>query len=494
MFGKKKFQKRTIGDMPSYKSYSDALHPARKRSFMKIFLILCCVFLVVFMSKYIVTFAKWAIDQITKGTVSVISNSLGQSMTGDEYGNINVMIVGYGGTGHAGSYLADSIMVASFNPKLDALTMLSIPRDLEVYDTGRWIRGRVNEVFSVWVGRNREFATGAALLSSMLENIMWIKINYYALVDFWGFKWLIDTLGGITIDVPESFVDTTYPTLDNGYMTVSFTSWVNQFDGEKALEYARSRHSTSDFARSLRQQLIIKAVMDKLIDKGVTNITKVKKLYADYTTMVQTNISLKEIMGMVKYMYNLNNIFSYGYTTECSELNYKYSTPACFLYTPDRSLFGGASVMIPDGSTPANVWFYDYTQKFASYVIHHQGYLIEHPKIAILNGIDKKFAKQTLRISDGFANQLAVKLKKYAFDISNVQNFTQPISWTTLYVVSTWKVDQTIKMLQTFVPIFHVEKDTSMVDPALLSWYDLVLVLGNDYIPYLTTNPFSYYK
>jgi len=95
--------------------------------------------------------------------------------------------------------------------------------------------------------------------------------------------------------------------------------------------------------------------MDKLIDKGVTNITKVKKLYADYTTMVQTNISLKEIMGMVKYMYNLNNIFSYGYTTECSELNYKYSTPACFLYTPDRSLFGGASVMIPDGSTPANV-------------------------------------------------------------------------------------------------------------------------------------------
>jgi len=58
-------------------------------------------------------------------------------MTGDEYGNINVMIVGYGGTGHAGSYLADSIMVASFNPKLDALTMLSIPRDLEVYDTGR---------------------------------------------------------------------------------------------------------------------------------------------------------------------------------------------------------------------------------------------------------------------------------------------------------------------------------------------------------------------
>lgn len=115
-------------------------------------------------------------------------------------------------------------MVASFNPKLKALTMISVPRDLEVYETGRGIRGRINEVFSVGVGRNRDFATGARLLSTMLENIMGLKIDYYALVDFGGFKSLIDTLGGITVTVPESFVDTTYPTLDNGYMTVSFTS------------------------------------------------------------------------------------------------------------------------------------------------------------------------------------------------------------------------------------------------------------------------------
>jgi anionic cell wall polymer biosynthesis LytR-Cps2A-Psr (LCP) family protein len=51
-----------------------------------------------------------------------------------------------------------------------------------------------------------------------------IKIPYYALVDFGGFKNLIDTLGGVTVDVPEAFSDSTYPTLDNGYMTVHFTS------------------------------------------------------------------------------------------------------------------------------------------------------------------------------------------------------------------------------------------------------------------------------
>ena len=57
----------------------------------------------------------------------------------------------------------------------------------------------------------------------MIEQIMGVKIHYYALLDFNGFKDMIDTLGGITVDVPESFVDSTYPTKDNGFMTVSFS-------------------------------------------------------------------------------------------------------------------------------------------------------------------------------------------------------------------------------------------------------------------------------
>ena len=128
---------------------------------------------------------------------------MGETMKTDEKGNINVMIVGYGGEGHAGSFLADSIMVASFNPKLGATTMISIPRDLYVYDTGYGIVGRINEVFSVGVGYHREYATGAKLLTGMLEQILGLKLDYYALVDFDGFQGLIDTLGGITVNAPE---------------------------------------------------------------------------------------------------------------------------------------------------------------------------------------------------------------------------------------------------------------------------------------------------
>jgi LCP family protein required for cell wall assembly len=105
---------------------------------------------------------------------------------------------------------------------------------------------------------------------------MGIKTPYYMLIDFEGFKNVIDTLGGITIDVPEAFVDYTYPKNERQIMTVRFDSGINIMSGERALQYARSRHSTSDFSRSLRQQLIVKGVLDKLIQNGLGNINKLK--------------------------------------------------------------------------------------------------------------------------------------------------------------------------------------------------------------------------
>lgn len=491
---KKRFVQRNIGEVKNYSSYKDMIQPRRSRWFSKVVFVVFCIFLAFFMGKYLISFAQFTIGQLTRGTVGVLSKSMGEEMKKDENWNINVLIVGYGGTGHAGSFLADSIMVASFNPQLGAVTMISIPRDLYVNEKQRGVIWRINEVFAVGVWRNRDFATGAKLLASTVEEILGIKIPYYALVDFGWFKHLIDTLGWISVNVPETFSDSTYPTPDNGYMTVHFDAWVQQMSGEKALQYARSRHSTSDFSRSLRQQLIIDAVIQKLKEQGIGNISKIKTLYNEYTKIVKTNISLKEILGIAKYMYKLQHMFSYGLTTECSNIVAKFSHPGCFLYTPPRELFGWASVMIPDGGSPWSVSFYEYTQKFGSYVAHNQQYQIENAKIIIMNGIDKTFAKQTLKKSEGFANQLAVKLKKYAFNILDTQNFIQPISGTTLYILSTGEVKNTIQSLKDFVPNIQLFQQKDQIGFEDLTGIDLVLVLWNDYITSLVQQPFNYYK
>lgn len=494
MWQKKKFQKKVIGEVQNYTSYTDIIKPRRKWSFAKVFFVIVCIFIAIFFAKYLITLAQSALSKIAEGTVHVVSNSMWEDMKKDAFGNINIMIVGYGWEGHAGSFLADSIMVASFNPKIGAVTMISVPRDLYVYHTGYGIAGRINELFSVGVGRQREYATGATILSDMVQQIMGLDIPYYALIDFEWFKNVIDTLWGVTIDVPEGFVDTTYPTKNNGYMTVSFSSGIQNMNGEKALQYARSRHSTSDFARSLRQQQIIRAIIEKATSQWLTTVTKIKKLYEDYTNMVKTNISLKELMWMAKYVYTLDHVFSYGFTTECSNITYKYSFPGCFLYTPSRDLFGWASVMIPDWGAPGKVWFYEYTKNFVSYVAHRQTYLVEGAKIGIMNGIDKKIARQTVGKSEGFANQLAVKLRKYAFDVVDVKNFSQPISGTTLYILSSGDVKNTIETLKTFISIETIEETPSVAWFESFSGVDIVLVLGNSYLQTLIQNPFNYYK
>jgi hypothetical protein len=111
-----------------------------------------------------------------------------------------------------------------------------------------------------------------------------------------------------------------------------------------------------------------------------------------------------------------------------------------------------------------------------------------------MNGIDKTFAKQNLKKSEGFANQLAVKLKKYAFNIVDTQNFVQPISGTTLYILSTGEVKNTIQSLKDFVPNVQVLEQKDQIGFEDLTGIDIVLVLGNEYITSLVQQPFNYYK
>lgn len=492
MFLKKKaFKNKTIGELNNYTSHKPFSWSAGVAKFL---IIVCCIFLVFFVGKYVIKWAQILWWYIGKSTVNIVSNTMGDDMIKDEFWNINVMIVGFGGQWQAWWYLADSIIVASFNPKLWAVTMLSVPRDLYVVNKENNNIGRINALFSHTVWRKLEFNSWAKALSEKLEEIMGIKTSYYALIDFEWFKTVIDTLGGITIDVPQTIHDVTYPNGKWWYMTVHFDTWVNLMDGERALQYARSRHSTSDFSRSLRQQLIVKWVMNKLMENGLSNVNKLNKLYEDYTNMVTTNISLKEMLGMVKYIDRIKHIFSFWYTNECSNVAFRFSRPACFLYTPSRELFWWASAILPDGWSPTNISFYDYTKNFGFFVAHNQEYLIENQKIEILNGIDKNFAKATVKKSEWFANQLAVKLKKYAFNITNVQNFSQTISWTTVYVLGTGEYQYTIKTLRNFITIDQI---ITTPDPLLLQQYtgaDILLVMGNSYITQLVNKPFSYYK
>ncbi|MEI6425769.1 MAG: LCP family protein [Candidatus Absconditabacteria bacterium] len=505
LFPKKRIQNRKIGEIETYKSYGDLISPKNKKNkFINFVITILCILLIGSFGKYFLEAARVLGGAITKTTVSVVSKQLGKKMIRDEFGNINIMFLGYGGEKHQGGYLADSIIVASRNPELGAITMISTPRDLVVYNKEESVFGRVNQIFSRALGRKLEYATGAKAMSDELTKITGITIPYYVLLDFQGFEDIINTLGGVDINVAKPLKDVTYPDRNRGIITFKVNSGMNHFSGDTALMYARSRHSTSDFDRSLRQQQIVKAVKDKLISQ-ILSPSKIKQIYNDYTKIVKTNISLDEMIGLAQYADNINHMFSFGFTTECSMYAYKLSHPGCFLYTPNRDLFGGASVILPIGSDNINPNFYGYTQNFAYYVAHNQKYLIENANIVVRNGIDKTYTKQVGMKNDGYATQLAVKLKKYAFKIPNVENAPQITSGTIAYILSTGDMDGTIERLKTFLPIdqiINVSENEATTGNDLseklyqqqLSGTDVILDLGNTYLNYLQTKTFDYYR
>jgi len=502
---KSKFAHRRIGEIQKYNTYSDLVKwPSKNKSLINIFITILCIICIWYFSKFIIHAGQSIAEYIWKSAVGIVSKSVWQNMVEDEYGNVNIMLLWYWWSNHHGGYLADSIIVASWNKKLWAVTMISVPRDFYISNKELHVYWRINEIFSRETGRKHEFDTWAKAIISQLEDIIWIKIPYYALIDFNWFKNIIDTLWGIEIDVPKVIHDTTYPTENLWYMTFHINTWLQLLSWERALMYARSRHSTSDFDRSLRQQQIVKAIVDKLIQQWLKP-SKIKELYQDYTEMVKTNISVDEMIGLVQYIDDLEYTFSYWLTTDCSNVAHRFSYPWCFLYFPRLEDFGWASVVLPVWADKINTSNYDYINKFAFYVMHNQEYLIENPQISIWNWIDKQYARQQKVKTDGHANQIAVKLKKYAFNVPTTKNATSPSLQTELYILWTWKYDNTINMLKTFVAIdkvIDINKDYSdkifdwpqEIFDEQLSWTELVLILWNSYVDKVKWTKFDYYK
>lgn len=178
--------------------------------------------------------------------------------------------------------LTDTIIIASIHPKRKNITLISIPRDI-VYK-GR----KLNELYKKY---------GIGKLNEAIREITGLTIDKYVSIQFEGFIQLVDQLNGITLNVEKEILDNQYPGENFSYKTVHFQQGIQIMDGKKALEYARSRKSSSDFDRSKRQQKIISAIKQKFIETGLLNQLSIStKIYALISPYIKSNISLFEAL------------------------------------------------------------------------------------------------------------------------------------------------------------------------------------------------------
>ncbi len=302
--------------------------------------------------------------------------SFGKSLQTDSNGRTNILLAGIGGEGHDGGELTDTIMVASIDDNTKLVSLLSIPRDTYV-KTDQFPEGeRINQIYVL--GKNAvNSATGMKDLENVISGITGLQINYYAKVDFAGFTKIVDSLGGVDVNVEKDIYDPFYPLGETThYQTFSIKAGPQHLDGATALKYARSRETTSDFDRARRQQELMTAIKDKAFSLNIlTDPGKIQAIYDSIKDSIETNLNVDEIIELAKISkdFTKDNIFSHV-------LSDNQSSCGGFLYQPARDFFGGAFVLLPAGKN------YDSIHEMTDLIFNHEDVMKDDTPIQVLNG------------------------------------------------------------------------------------------------------------
>jgi LCP family protein required for cell wall assembly len=231
---------------------------------------------------------------------------------------LNILLIGADG-GRQGradsSYLTDTMIVVSVDPRTGKVAFISLPRDMSGIplprDFGSAYRAyggkytdKINTLYtaargsSLFPGNDRE--RGYNALMGALGQLYGLKIDYYVAVDLNSFRDTVNTLGGVIVDVQVPVYDPVYPSADGrGNLKLYVPPGMQWMNGQRALAYARSRHGSSDFDRAARQQRVVTSVRDQTDLSSLFSPGVIEKLMKQVTKSVRTNIPPKMVPKLI---------------------------------------------------------------------------------------------------------------------------------------------------------------------------------------------------
>jgi len=258
----------------------------------------------------------------TTGLTPTIAGSLvvGDGVTLKSKGDMtNILLLGVGGSTHEGADLTDTMMVVSLDSRKKSVALVSIPRDI----WSETLKDRINSAYHY--GEEKKKGGGLLLAKVISEDVVGIPVHYSFLLDFSGFKEIINVLGGINVNVSKAFTDSDFPIAGKEkdtcpgdptnrcvYETIHFDAGVQHMDGERALKYVRSRHAEgdegSDFARSRRQQDVLVALKDTLVHPlRWFSLLRVRQLRSVVAKATDTDMNLGELASVAKRVASVND-------------------------------------------------------------------------------------------------------------------------------------------------------------------------------------------
>ncbi len=213
---------------------------------------------------------------------------------------LNILLIGADEQG--GGHNTDTLITVSIDPVTKQVAMFSLPRDTvdvpippgparQVW--GRDYGGKINSFFAnnrkrsdLWPGNDR--TRGYNALKSVIGELYGLDIKYFVEVNFDGFRKVVDSVGGVTINVQIPVSDDRFPGAKGKLLRVYIPTGIQHMDGAEALRYARSRHSSTDFDRGQRQQRVLLSLREQADPQNL--IPRLPELIAALKKTVRTDV------------------------------------------------------------------------------------------------------------------------------------------------------------------------------------------------------------
>jgi LCP family protein required for cell wall assembly len=267
---------------------------------------------------------------------STIEASGGSQVLNNGQETVNFLLIG-SDRRPGGSFRTDTMVIAILRPNEGQVSLISIPRDLWV-SIPDWGNQRINTAYQHGVSVGYPGGGPGLLRDTILYNLG-IRIDHTAMVEFDGFRQIVDTIGGV--DVPVSCPYTDWRLIDPSYDPNNENNWhlyttgpgLIHMDGDLALWYARSRQRSNDFDRGRRQQEVLRSLFTQALQANT--LTRIPELYNNLRSTVETDLGLGDVLQLAIYAPKMTN----------ADIRSYYIRPP---YVSSWITESGAYVLLPD--------------------------------------------------------------------------------------------------------------------------------------------------
>ncbi len=293
--------------------------PIIRRLLPRLFLgLVCCIF-VLFVWRGCGTFKGRAAAAPSLATATPTT-----APTPKPGGKTSILILGSDKRQTDESFRTDVVLLLTIDPAKNSVSALSFPRDLVAKIPG-YGDDRLNVVMQYG---------GFSLMQDTLEQSYGARPQYYFMTNFSGFTGLINSVGGIEIYASQPLADSCDLYWGKGGIC-EIEKGKQTMDGDTALWYIRSRHSSSDFDRLRRAQEVMIGIFNRFMNMDA--LVRLPELYEQYRGDIETNMPIDKVLPLLPVAMQV--------ASHPSQVH-RYTIPE--EVTADWFMWNGARVLLPD--------------------------------------------------------------------------------------------------------------------------------------------------